>query len=50
MYNSGASASIFQVVHVNYEKASQRPVGRASRSLSGVAVRRLGILPILGNS
>lgn len=29
MYNSGASASIFQVGHVNYENASQRTAGEA---------------------
>lgn len=38
MYNSGASASIFQVEHVNYENASQRLGVRASKSMRGTAV------------
>lgn len=37
MYNSGASASIFQVEHVNYENA-QRSVMRASKSMRDTAV------------
>lgn len=38
MYNSGASASIYQVEHVNYENASQRLGVRALKSMRGTAV------------
>lgn len=38
MYNSGVSASMFQVEHVNYENASQRSAMRAWKSMRGTAV------------
>lgn len=45
MYNSGASASIFQMERVNYESASRGSVGRAERSMRGVAVPHPRIPP-----
>lgn len=50
MYNSGASASVFQTEHVNYKSASRGSAGRASGSMRGVAVHHPRIPPILGRS
>lgn len=47
MYNSGASASIFHVEHVNYNNAPQRPAGEppgACATLPSVC----GVPPIPG--
>lgn len=50
MYNSGASASIFQVEHVNYENASERSVVRGSRSMRRTVVGHPSLLLVLENS